>query len=99
MSALDRSEWGDARLNELALRVERAATKEEISSLRRELTERSDGVNKNVDRVGRKFDALAGDPVAEGRQKKQAIIVGIAAALSGVGATSLLYIVSGATPH
>lgn len=93
------SEWGDARLNELAMRVERAATKDEIQSLRRELTERSEGVNKNVDRIGRKFDTLAGDPVTEGRQKKQAIVVAIIAALSGVGATSLLYFVSGAAPH
>lgn len=93
------TQWPDGRLNELALRVERAATKEEIAGLRRELTERSQGVNENVNGLRKEVRNLAGDPVTEGRQKRAAIIVAVVAALSGVGATSMLYFFAGAGVH
>lgn len=93
------TEWPDGRLNELAQRVSNAATKDEMASLRRELTERAEGVNANVDRIGRKFDVLAGDPLTEKRQRRAGVTVAVVGALTGVGATTLLYVVSGAVGH
>lgn len=99
MAAIDRTEWPDARLNELSSRVANAATKEDVANLRRELTERSAGVNENVNGLRREVRSLAGDPVSEGRQKRTAIVVAVVAALSGVGATSMLYFLAGAGVH
>lgn len=90
------TEWPDGRINELARRVDHAATKDELQQLRRELGERAEGVKRDVASVGRKVDDLAGDPVVERRAKRQAIAVGVIGALSGVGGTSLLYLLSGA---
>lgn len=99
MAAIDRTEWPDARLDELSGRVANAATKDDIASLRRELTERSTGVNENVNSLRKEVRSLTGDPVSEGRQKRQAIVVAVVAALSGVGATSMLYFLAGAGVH
>lgn len=99
VAAPPHTEWPDDRIRELARRVDNAATKEEMASLRRELTERAEGVNRNVNRVGEKVDALAGDPVTEGRQKRAAIVVAIIAALTGVGATTLIYVAGAGGVH
>lgn len=99
MNVVERTNWPDPRIDDLARRVDKAATKDEMASLRRELSERAEGVNANVDRVAKKVDNLAGDPFTEKRQKKQAIIVAIAGALSGVGFASMIYAVTGAIPH
>ena len=104
-----RTEWGDRRLDELAHRVESiqssAATKSDLEALRksqewqtkelrRELTERAQGVNANVDRVGRKVDELVGDPVSEKRQRRQAIFMACCGALAGGAMTIILFIAS-----
>jgi hypothetical protein len=99
MSVATQTEWPDGRIDELARRVEKAATKDELQLLRRELGERSEGVKKDVAAVGAKVDSLVGDPVVEGRAKRSAIIVGVVAALAGVAGTSLLYVLAGAVPH
>lgn len=99
MSTPERTSWPDDRLNELSGRVRDAASKAEMENLRREMRERIDGVNSNVNNLRSEVRTIAGDPVAEGRQKRTAIVVGCAAALSGVGATSLLYILTEAAPH
>lgn len=93
------TQWPDGRLNELAGRVRDAASKAEMENLRRDLREKIDSVNGNVNGLRTEVRSLAGDPVAEGRQKRTAIVVAVVAALSGVGATSMLYFLAGAAIH
>ncbi len=94
-----RTEWPDGRLDSLERRVDQAATKTEMGDLRRELRERTESMKRDVGAVGKKIDNLMGDPVAEGRAKRTAIIVGAIGALTGVAGTSVLYLLSGAAPH
>lgn len=95
----EHTEWSDGRLDELARRVGDAASKDEMRSLRRELTERAEGVSANISGLRQEVRNLTGDPITEGRAKRTAIIVAIVGVLTGTGASSILYFLSGASPH
>lgn len=99
MAAPYRTDWPDGRLNELAKRLERAATKDEIAALRREASERDERLNGNVNALRGEVRTLTGDPITEGRQKRNAIVVSLVGILAGTGVSSILYFLSGASPH
>lgn len=96
MAALDRTDWPDARINDLHAQVQ--ALMPMVPAMAT-LTEQMVGLGREISGLREDLTELRGNPYQEQRSRRTAIVAGVCAALAGGAFTSTVTLLLAGVIH